>query len=138
MRTAQFSDYAAKGEIGERNSGSASGGLMRRPLAVTRLIYSGIFDELPVEDRRHHMGGMIPFFPEDQTRLPADFFRQAGCYPTAQDAKLKKPPVEYYKMLYADTALGEVAADTLRTCFLRYRQMRCSPPMPFRSEQGRG
>ena len=52
---------------GERHprtrSGSPSAGPTRRRAAVTRLIYSGIYDELPgLKIVTHHMGGMIPYF----------------------------------------------------------------------------
>ena len=79
---------------------------------MTRLIYSGIFDELPaLKIISHHMGGMIPYFAgKIKLGFRQIFFgthRQATR--SRRRAGLKKPPVEYFKMLYADTALGEVA-----------------------------
>ena len=47
---------------------------------MTRLIYSGLFDELPnLKIISHHMGGMIPYFSgKINARLPADLLRHAG------------------------------------------------------------
>ena len=75
---------------------------------MTRLIYSGLFDELPgLKIVSHHMGGMIPYF-ESKIKLGFRqiFFGAPDRNPAAVDAGLKKPPLDYYKMLYADTALA--------------------------------
>ena len=37
------------------------------------------------------------------------FFGTPEKNPVAEECKLKRPPMDYFKMLYADTALGEVA-----------------------------
>ena len=78
---------------------------------MTRLIYSGIFDEMPtLKIISHHMGGMIPYFAgKIKLGFRQIFFGAPESNPVAAEAGLKKPPVEYFKMLYADTALGEVA-----------------------------
>ena len=56
------------------------------------------------------MGGMIPYFSgKIQLGFRQIFFGGPDTNPVAAEAGLKKQPVEYFKMLYADTALGEVA-----------------------------
>src|SRR3954447_7931679 len=112
MRTAQFSDYASEKES-QNEIWFSFGWPYETTACMTRLIYSGLFDELPtLKIVSHHMGGMIPYF-EGKIKLGfRQIFAGAGApNPTAVDAKLKKPPLEYFKMLYADTALnGDVAA----------------------------
>ena len=92
---------------------------------MTRLIYSGIFDELPtLKIVSHHMGGMIPYFAgKIKLGFRQIFFGTTESNPVAQEAGLKKPPLDYFKMLYADTALGEVAPTQLRPRLLRHRAL---------------
>ena len=54
------------------------------------------------------------------------------------EAGLKKLPVEYFKMLYADTALGEVAPTRCGHAFFGTKQCLFASDAPFDSEQGRG
>ena len=56
----------------------------------------------------------------------------------AVDAGLKKSPVEYFKMLYADTALGEVAPTRCGHAFFGTPHCLFASDAPFDSEQGRG
>ena len=106
---------------------------------MTRLIYSGIFDELPaLKIVTHHMGGMIPYFAgKIKLGFRQIFFGTPDENPVAQEAGLKKPPLDYFKMLYADTALGEDGADALRPRVLRDRRTACSRPTR-RSTPSRG
>ncbi len=81
---------------------------------MARLIFSGLFDKLPdLKVITHHMGGMIPFFSE-KIRLGFDqlFDGDLEHNPLATRAGLKKQPIEYYRMLYADTALNGSASAT--------------------------
>ena len=77
MRTAQFSDYASEQES-QNEIWFSFGWPYETTACMTRLIYSGLFDELPdLKIISHHMGGMIPYFArQDQSRLPADFLRR--------------------------------------------------------------
>ena len=110
MRTAQFSDYASEKES-QNEIWFSFGWPYETTACMTRLIYSGLFDELPnLKIVSHHMGGMIPYFAgKIKLGFRQIFFGAADRNPVAEDAKLKKQPVEYFKMLYADTALGEIA-----------------------------
>ena len=81
---------------------------------MARLIFSGLFDKLPdLKIITHHMGGMIPFFSE-KIRLGFDqlFDGDLEHNPVAERAGLKMQPIEYYRMLYADTALNGSASAT--------------------------
>ena len=139
MRTAQFSDYASEKES-QNEIWFSFGWPYETTAAMTRLIYSGIFDELPdLKIVSHHMGGMIPFFSgKIKLGFRQIFFGGPERNPSAEDAKLKKQPVEYYKMLYADTALGEIAPTRCGHAFFGTGKCLFATDAPFDSEQGRG
>jgi aminocarboxymuconate-semialdehyde decarboxylase len=76
-------------------------------VAVSRLILSGLFDRHPrLKLITHHMGGMIPYFDKRieggmavlGTRTPSEDY--SHILPS-----LKRPFMDYYHMVYADTAL---------------------------------
>lgn len=138
MRTAQFSDYAGE-QASENEVWFTFGWPYETTACMTRLIYSGIFDELPaLKIISHHMGGMIPYFAG---RIDLGF-RQifVGTPDKNPGAKtLKRRPRDYYRMLYADTALnGEVAATRCGHDFFGTPQCLFATDAPFDSEQGRG
>jgi aminocarboxymuconate-semialdehyde decarboxylase len=107
---------------------------------MTRLIYSGIFDELPtLKIISHHMGGMIPYFAgKIQLGFRQIFFGTEEDNPVAKDCGLKQPPLAYYKMLYADTALGEEAPTRCGHAFFGSGHCLFATDAPFDAEQGRG
>jgi uncharacterized protein len=82
---------------------SIFGWLYETTCAMTRLVFAGIFERFPtLKIITHHCGAMVPFladriithYENGLERLGTEFF-----------PGLKKPPIEYYKMFYADTAL---------------------------------
>src|SRR5215467_9748593 len=138
MRGPQFSDYAS--ETASANEIWFSFGWPYETTAcMTRLIYSGLFDELPnLKIVSHHMGGMIPYFAgKIKLGFRQIFFGSVDRNPVAEDAKLKKQPVEYFKMLYADTALGEIAPTRCGHDFFGTSHSVFATDAPFDSEQGR-
>ena len=139
MRTAQFSDYASEKES-QNEIWFSFGWPYETTACMTRLIYSGIFDEFPnLKIVSHHMGGMIPFFSgKIKLGFRQIFFGTPDSNPSAKDAGLKKAPVEYYKMLYADTALGEVAPTRCGHAFFGTGRCVFATDAPFDAEQGRG
>ena len=138
MRTAQFSDYSTEKES-QNEIWFSFGWPYETTACMTRLIYSGIFDELPgLKIVSHHMGGMIPYFPGKIKLGFRQIFAGAGApNPTAVDAGLKKNPLDYFKMLYADTALGEVAPTRCGHAFFGTDKCVFATDAPFDSEQGR-
>ena len=78
--------------------------------AMARLVFSGIFDALPtLKIITHHLGGLVPYL---QGKI-AIGFRQAGegqldVNPVAEEAGLQRPPLDYFRMFYADTAVNGV------------------------------
>jgi aminocarboxymuconate-semialdehyde decarboxylase len=104
---------------------------------MTRLIYSGLFDELPqLKIITHHMGGMIPYFAgRIALGFQQIFFGTSARNPGA--GALKRPPAEYFKLLYADTALnGEVAATECGHTYFGTPHCLFATDAPFDPEQG--
>jgi uncharacterized protein len=71
-------------------------------LAMSRLVFSGVLDKWPeLKFITHHAGGMIPFYEHRIVAFLDEGQRRKGKLPY----QLKKAPIEYFKMFYADTAL---------------------------------
>ena len=139
MRAAQFSDYASE-PASENEIWFSFGWPYETTACMTRLIYSGIFDEMPtLKIISHHMGGMIPYFPSKiNLGFRQIFFGTPEKNPVAEEAGLRKRPIEYFKMLYADTALGEIAPTRCGHAFFGTGHCLFASDAPFDSEQGRG
>src|SRR5215469_1934275 len=140
MRAAQFADYASE-TASENEIWFSFGWPYETTACMTRLIYSGIFDELPgLKIVSHHMGGMIPFFAgKIDLGFRQIFFGTPQRNPAAEEAGLKQHPRAYYEMLYADTALnGEIAPTRCGHAFFRTAHCLFATDAPFCSEQGRG
>jgi aminocarboxymuconate-semialdehyde decarboxylase len=139
MRGPQFSDYATE-EASEHEIWFTFGWPYETSAAVTRLIYSGIYDELPgLKIITHHMGGMIPYFSAKiDLGFQQIFFGETGRNPLAEQAGLKKPVLEYFRMLYADTALnGAIAATRCGHDFFGTGHCLFATDAPFDAERGR-
>ena len=108
---------------------------------MTRLVFSGLFDEHPgLKVITHHFGGMIPFFSgKIKLGFSQIFFGTRDENPLASKCKLKRPPVDYFKMLHADTATnGEVAALRCGLSFFGSSRSLFATDAPFDAEQGVG
>ncbi len=106
-------------------------------VAMTRLVFAGIFEKFPqIKFITHHLGGMIPYFNDRAKvhwdngleRLGTDFF-----------PGLKKHPVDYMKNFYADTAVGGNSAGTME-CGLEFfgeNHLLFASDAPYDVDQGR-
>jgi|ERR1035437_3633347 aminocarboxymuconate-semialdehyde decarboxylase len=140
MRGPQFADYASE-QTSEDEIWFSFGWPYETTACLTRLIYSGIFDELPdLKIITHHMGGMIPYFSGKITLGFRQIFHGTPeRNPLAEERGLKKPPLDYFKMLYADTALnGAQAATRCGHDFFGTRFCLFATDAPFDAEGGRG
>jgi uncharacterized protein len=140
MRSAQFADYANE-TASENEIWFSFGWPYETTACMTRLIYSGLFDELPtLKIISHHMGGMTPFFAgKIDLGFRQIFFGTPERNPAAEEAGLKQHPRRYYEMLYADTALnGEIAPTRCGHAFFKTAHCLFATDAPFCSEQGRG
>ncbi len=107
---------------------------------MTRLIFSGIFDAHPrLKIITHHSGGMIPFFSgKIKLGFAQIFFGTRDENPIAKKRGLKRPPLDYFKMLYADTAVnGELDSLKCGHAFFGNAHMVLATDAPFDSEKGR-
>ncbi len=138
IRGPQFADYATE-TASEAEIWFTFGWPYETTAAVTRLIYSGIYDELPgLKLVTHHMGGMVPYYAgKIDLGFSQIFFGATDRNPAAEQAGLKRKPVEYYKMLYADTALnGNIAATRCGHAFFATDHCLFATDAPFDAEQG--
>jgi len=99
-RNADYPDYRTEKES-KYVVYSVFGWPFETAVAMTRLVFSGVFDKWPkLKFLTHHCGGMVPFFEQ---RITSIYKKAATVLGTQFD--LKKPLIEYYRMFYNDTAL---------------------------------
>ena len=81
-------------------------------VAMARMVFSGFFDRLPkLRIITHHCGGMIPYFSGRAEMLWAQLGSRSAEGDEAQVLqRLKRAPIEYFRMFYGDTVLGGAAA----------------------------
>jgi predicted TIM-barrel fold metal-dependent hydrolase len=139
MRGPQFSDYATE-DHSENEIWFTFGWPYETTACMTRLIYSGLFDKLPnLKIISHHMGGMISFFAEKIALGFLQIFHGApDRNPVAERAGLQKPVLDYYRMLYADTALnGSAPATVCGLAFFGSERALFATDAPFDSLGGK-
>jgi uncharacterized protein len=140
MRGPNFPDYASE-QASEAEIWFSFGWPYETTACMTRLIYSRLFDELPdLKIITHHMGGMMPYFAgKISLGFRQIFFGTPERNPLAEEAGLQHQPIDYYKMLYADTALnGDIAATRCGHSFFGTSSCLFATDAPFDAEHGRG
>jgi predicted TIM-barrel fold metal-dependent hydrolase len=102
-------------------------------VAMTRLVFSGIFEKYPnLKVITHHSGGMVPYFAE----------RIAGFYDINEmhlnfRHQLRQKPIDYFHMFYNDTAVyGNTPALMCCHTFFGAEHMLFGTDMPYDSEFG--
>ena len=108
-------------------------------VTMAHIVFAGLFDKYPdLKIITHHMGGMIPYF-EGRVGPGWD---QLGKRTSDEDytkllKKLKKRPLDYFKMFYADTALfGAWDATKCGLKFFGVDHVLFASDAPFDPEQG--
>ena len=108
-------------------------------VAMAHLVFSGLFDRHPdIKIITHHMGGMIPYF-EGRVGPGWD---QLGTRTSDEDytlllKRLKKRPLDYFHLFFADTALfGAREATICGLKFLGSERVLFGSDMPFDPEKG--
>jgi aminocarboxymuconate-semialdehyde decarboxylase len=108
-------------------------------VAMARLVFAGLFEKHPnIKVIIHHMGAMAPYFAG---RLGPGW-DQLGARTSDRDfsdvrQRLKKRPIDYFRMFYADTAL--FGAYDATECGLRFYgadHVVFASDAPFDPEQG--
>ena len=78
------------------------GWLFDTSAAMNRLVFSGILEMYPtIKFITHHCGAMIPYF---EYRIITGHDYSQAHLKKEHDTVLKKHPIEYFRMFYADTA----------------------------------
>jgi aminocarboxymuconate-semialdehyde decarboxylase len=103
--------------------------------AMVRLVFSGVLEKYPnLKFITHHLGAMIPYFSERitvgqdyaETHLGAKWKRT-----------LSKPPIEYFKTFYGDTALnGNTPALMCGHAFFGAEHVIFATDFPFDDQEG--
>jgi aminocarboxymuconate-semialdehyde decarboxylase len=139
MRGPDFADYASE-KVSEEEIWFSFGWPYETTACMARLIYSGLFDELPqLKIIAHHMGGMIPYFSgKISLGFRQIFYGTPDRNPLAEERGLKRPPLDYFKMLYADTALGVRSATRCGYDFFGAESCLFATDAPFDADGGRG
>jgi predicted TIM-barrel fold metal-dependent hydrolase len=103
--------------------------------AMVRLVFSGIFDRYPgIKFITHHCGAMLPFFSE-RLVIGQDYAEEN--LKARWKQALKKPPIEYFKYFYADTALnGNPAALSCGYEFFGTERIVFGTDFPYDNENG--
>jgi len=112
-RGADFADYRTEG-ASKFEIWWTFGWPYETSVAMARIVFAGLFDKLPkLKIITHHMGGMVPYF-EGRVGYGWD---QLGARSSDVDygallRTLKRRPIDYFRLFYADTALFGAAAGT--------------------------
>lgn len=104
-------------------------------LAMTRLVFSGVFDKYPnLKFVTHHAGAMVPFFAQRiagywdyvETRLKRNY--KAG---------LRRPLVDYFRLFYNDTAIyGNTPGLMCAYSFFGAEHLLFGTDIPYDSQNG--
>lgn len=138
-RSAASVDYPTE-ERSEYEVWWALGWPYETSVAMSRLVFSGIMERCAgLKVITHHMGAMIPFL-EGRIRLGwSDQFGSRTHGSAAEEilGRLSKPPIEYFKDFYGDTALSGSSIGT--RCGLDFfgpRHVLFASDCPFDPEGG--
>ena len=108
-------------------------------VAMARIVFAGLFDRWPhLKIIAHHMGAMAPFFAG---RLGPGL-DQLGARTSDEDLslhlkRLRKRPIDYFRMFYGDTALfGAYDATVCGLQFFGVDHVLFASDAPFDPEQG--
>jgi len=108
-------------------------------VAMAHIVFAGLFDKYPgLKIITHHLGAMIPFF-EGRVGPGWD---QLGTRTSDEDyfallKKLKRRPLDYFHMFYADTAVfGSRAATECGLKFFGADRVLFASDAPFDPEKG--
>ena len=108
-------------------------------VAMARIVFAGYFDRWPnLKIITHHMGAMAPYF----AGRVGPGWDQLGARTSAPDgaealSRLKKRPVDYFHMFYADTALfGAYDATVCGLAFFGADRVVFASDAPFDPEGG--
>jgi uncharacterized protein len=106
IRSAKFPDYTTEKQS-KFQVWFCFGWPYATAAAMTHIIFTGLFDKYPnLKIITHHLGGVVPYFAN---RIKGTYDQYGSRAPRGEEdvtKRLKKHPVEYFKMFYADTSIN--------------------------------
>jgi len=104
-------------------------------MAMTRLVFAGIFEKFPkIKFITHHCGGMIPYFAD---RIVVHYNNGLERLGQKDFPGMTKHPIEYFKMFYNDTALnGSTSGLMCAYHFFGEDRLLFGTDMPYDIENG--
>ena len=139
-RSARFADYPGE-DKSRYEIWQVIGWPYETAACVARLVFSGVMDRHPgLKIVTHHLGGIIPYLEGrigplwDQLGSRSEGDENSGVL-----ASLKSRPIDYFRRLYADTAVGG-SAGALRCGidFFGHERVLFASDCPFDPEGGPG
>lgn len=104
-------------------------------VAMSRLVFSGIMEDLPkLKIVTHHTGAMIPFF---SGRIEAMMGMFGGLIEAESGRVLEKPVIEYFRRFYADTSTYTRESIENACNFFGVDHVLFGTDVPFDAEGGR-
>ncbi|OFV82947.1 MAG: hypothetical protein A2W26_10525 [Acidobacteria bacterium RBG_16_64_8] len=100
--------------------------------AMTRIVFSGLFERFPnLKVVTHHLGGMVSFYEQRIIQHFSQFHQSYHDY-SEYLRGLTKPPIDYFKMFYNDTAIhGNTPALMLAYSFWGAHHILFAADMPL-------
>jgi len=137
VRSSKFSDYDSE-DRSKYDTWIIFGWPYDTAAAMTRIIFNGTFDKYPnLKIITHHLGGIVPFLSERIKGAYEEFGTRTDEEDNSLLNKLQRPPFEYFKMFYADTALhGSIPAMECGFAFFGAERVLFGTDMPFDRTQG--
>lgn len=138
IRPATFPDYVSE-EKSKYEIWWTFGWPYETSAMMSRLVFSGMFDRFPnLKILTHHLGGMVPYF-EGRVGPGWD---QLGSRTSDEDLslvlkRLKKRPLDYFKLFLGDTAVfGSLSATKCGLDFFGVDNVLFASDAPFDPEKG--
>jgi len=134
MRSSNQPDFAAE-SVSYNQLFSIIGWPYDTTATMARIVFAGIFERFPtLKFITHHCGGMVPYFA---TRMIIHWDNGLQRLGTEFFPGLKKHPVDYLRMFYADTALnGNPSALRCGLEFFGEDHLLFGTDMPYDVENG--
>jgi aminocarboxymuconate-semialdehyde decarboxylase len=103
-------------------------------VAMARFVFSGTLERYPnLKIITHHCGAMVPYFAERIAGL-CDFYESTLKHKLSN---LEKPPIEYFRMFYNDTAVyGNMPALMCAQAFFGTERLVFATDLPYGLEEG--
>jgi len=134
VRSPDYADYRTE-NMSQYTLNAVFGWPYETTIAMARLVLSGVLEKLPnLKIITHHCGAMVPFLEQ---RIECSYDMYKMLYGEDVLSNITKPPLEYLKMFYFDTAInGSTPGLMCGHAFCGADHMLFATDMPFDNELG--